>query len=415
MAIYDAFISYSHAKDKPIAAALQSAIQKLGKPWYKRRALRVFRDDTSLSATPHLWPTIERALGESRFLLLLASPEAAASHWVGKEIAYWLETKSTDTLLIAVTDGTLTWDNTANDFAWRQDTPLPGALKGRFASEPKWVDLTAYRDGADKGDAKFTELAADFASAIRGMPKEDLLSQEVRQQRRALTLAWSAAASLFILLGAATAAGILAYRAQQEAVAQRNRAEQTLEAATDTANRLVTDLAVRFRSTIGVPYALIKDILDRARALQDQLIGRGETSPQLRRSQAGALNTISETLIVLGDTNGSLTAAQQAETILLALLATEPANAEWRRALAYSDMLIGDALQKTGDLERALAPYRDAIAMLTQLAAKDPDNIVLQTQFAMTFGHMGETLRAQGKSDDALASYRAASDIVESS
>jgi len=81
---YDAFISYSHAKDKPIAAALQSVIQKLGKPWYQRRALRVFRDDTSLSATPQLWPSIEQALSQSRYLLLLASPEAASSHWVGK-------------------------------------------------------------------------------------------------------------------------------------------------------------------------------------------------------------------------------------------------------------------------------------------------------------------------------------------
>ena len=70
MATYDAFISYSHAKDKPIAAALQRAVQRLGKPWYRRRALRVFRDDTSLSATPHLWPTIERALGESRYFIL---------------------------------------------------------------------------------------------------------------------------------------------------------------------------------------------------------------------------------------------------------------------------------------------------------------------------------------------------------
>ena len=60
---YDAFISYSHAKDRRIATALQSAVQKLGKPWYRRRALRVFRDDTSLSATPHLWPSIEQALG----------------------------------------------------------------------------------------------------------------------------------------------------------------------------------------------------------------------------------------------------------------------------------------------------------------------------------------------------------------
>src|SRR5437764_301817 len=104
MALYDAFVSYSHVKDKPIAAALQSVIQTLGKPWYRRRALRVFRDDTGLSATPSLWPTLEQALAQSGYLILLASPEAAASPWVNKEIAYWLDHKSADTLLIAVSD-----------------------------------------------------------------------------------------------------------------------------------------------------------------------------------------------------------------------------------------------------------------------------------------------------------------------
>src|SRR5258708_39111663 len=84
---YDAFISYSHAKDKPIATALQSVVQKLGKAWYRRRALRVFRDDTSLSATPPLWPSIEPALGQSCFLFLLSSPDAAASYWGGPEIS----------------------------------------------------------------------------------------------------------------------------------------------------------------------------------------------------------------------------------------------------------------------------------------------------------------------------------------
>ena len=76
---YDAFISYSPAKDKPIATTLQTVVQKLGKAWYRRRALRVFRDDTSLSATPQLWPSIEQALGKSRYFVLLASAEAAAS------------------------------------------------------------------------------------------------------------------------------------------------------------------------------------------------------------------------------------------------------------------------------------------------------------------------------------------------
>src|SRR5262245_46564589 len=76
MQTYDAFISYSHAKDKPLSVALQTAVQRLGKPWYRRRALRIFRDDSSLSATPALWPTIEQALDNSKYLILLASPEA---------------------------------------------------------------------------------------------------------------------------------------------------------------------------------------------------------------------------------------------------------------------------------------------------------------------------------------------------
>src|SRR5882672_7677956 len=115
VASYDAFISYSHAKDKPIAAALQSVVQKLGKPWYRRRALRLFRDDTSLSATPHLWPSIENALGESRFLILLASPEGATSPWVGREVPGGLENKSIDPLLPGVTDGELDGINAPGD------------------------------------------------------------------------------------------------------------------------------------------------------------------------------------------------------------------------------------------------------------------------------------------------------------
>ena len=172
--MYDAFVSYSHAKDKPVAAALQSVIQKLGKPWYRRRALRVFRDDTSLSATPQLWPSIEQALAQSRYLILLTSPEAAASPWVSKEVEYWLTHKSPDTLFVGLTDGELAWDGKKRDFKWAANTPLPKPLKGRFAAEPKWIDLRPYRDGADPRDARFIELGADFAAAIYDMPKEDL-------------------------------------------------------------------------------------------------------------------------------------------------------------------------------------------------------------------------------------------------
>jgi hypothetical protein len=333
MALYDAFISYSHAKDKPIASALQSAVQRLGKPWYRRRALRVFRDDTSLSATPHMWPTIEQALSQSRYFILLASPQAAASKWVMREVAYWLEHNSIETLLIGLTDGDLSWDEAASDFTARAGTPLPPVLAKRFAAEPRWIDLRAYRDGADKTGAKFTELAADFAAAIHGQPKEDLLSQEVRQQRRALRLAWGAAASLLVLTGAATTAGMLAYWSRQEAIAQRDRAEQTLAAATETANGLVYDLAAQFRDAMGVPAALIKDILDRARALQDQLTASGQTSEELQTSTAWALIETQRTLLTIGDTEGAFAAADRARTILEGLLARQPDSFVWQHTI----------------------------------------------------------------------------------
>lgn len=147
MPLYDAFISYSHLKDKPIAAALQSAIQKLGKPWYRRRALRLFRDDTSLSATPHLWPTIEQSLGQSGHFLLLASPEAAASKWVNKEVSHWLEHNSVDTLLIGLTDGELNWDDAGGDFSTHDGkaVPLPPTLAKAFPSEPRTPTSATYR------------------------------------------------------------------------------------------------------------------------------------------------------------------------------------------------------------------------------------------------------------------------------
>jgi TIR domain-containing protein len=296
--IYDAFISYSHAKDKPIAAALQTVVQRLGKPWYRRRALRIFRDDTSLSATPELWPSIENALAQSRFLILLASPEAAASQWVGKEVAYWRANKGADTLLVALTDGELKWGE--GDFIRQDPMPLPAPLAGAFASEPKWIDLRPYRGGADARDDKFAELAADFAAAIHGMPKEDLLSQEVRQQRRALRLAWGAVGTLAGLVAIAgwqwweaTSAKETAVAAEQVATVQRDRAVEAEGIATeqkevaqtqrDVAERnfgmarqagedIVFNLAQGLRNVQGMRVESIRKILDSAQVLMDRLV-----------------------------------------------------------------------------------------------------------------------------------------------
>ena len=85
---YDAFISYSHSLDGKLAPALQSALQRFAKPWYRLRSCRVFRDQTQLTASPALWQSLEQALSASRYFVLLASPEAARSPWVNREIEF---------------------------------------------------------------------------------------------------------------------------------------------------------------------------------------------------------------------------------------------------------------------------------------------------------------------------------------
>ena len=70
---YKAFISYSHAADGQLAPALQTALQKFAKPFYRLRALRLFRDETSLHLTPKLWPTIQQSIAESEFFILIVS------------------------------------------------------------------------------------------------------------------------------------------------------------------------------------------------------------------------------------------------------------------------------------------------------------------------------------------------------
>lgn len=134
--LYKAFISYSHAADDLLAPALQSALVQFAKPWYQLRTFKVFRDKTSLSANPALWPSIEKALSESEFFILLASPVAGKSIWVRREVEWWLANRSVEKLFIVLTDGELIWDEISKDLDWIKTTALPDNLRLRFEAEP---------------------------------------------------------------------------------------------------------------------------------------------------------------------------------------------------------------------------------------------------------------------------------------
>ena len=118
---------------RPLAAALQSALHSFAKPWYKLRAVHIFRDQTNLAVNPALWSSIRDALDQSLFFILFASPEAAASPWVAKEAEYWISRNGTSHILIVLTGGTLKWDHLASCFTLEHTNSLPQSLLARVS------------------------------------------------------------------------------------------------------------------------------------------------------------------------------------------------------------------------------------------------------------------------------------------
>src|SRR6202163_3941137 len=191
---YNAFISYSHTADGPLAAALQSALHSFARPWYKLRALHIFRDQTNLAVNPALWSSIREALDQSLFFILLASPEAAASPWVRKEAEYWISRNGSSHVLIVLTGGTLKWDRSSACFLPESPTALPASLLRSFPEEPLFLDLRWARDGTAPlrmREPRFHEAILQLAATLHHRPKDELNGADIRSQRHTRYLAAS--------------------------------------------------------------------------------------------------------------------------------------------------------------------------------------------------------------------------------
>jgi WD40 repeat protein len=243
---FDGFISYSHAADGRLAPAVQRGLHRLAKPWHRRRALWIFRDQTGLSVTPALWSSIQHAMDGSEWFVLLASPEAAQSAWVNREIEHWIATKPADRILPVVTDGEWRWDAALGDLS-ADSTAVPAALRGVFAEEPLYLDLRWARDDRDLSlrHSAFRNAIAQLAAPMHGVSKDELEGEDVRQHRRARRLRRVAVAAVAALAtvaaltgvlaghnaGRATAATVEAQHQQQVAAQQRGHAERFAEEA----------------------------------------------------------------------------------------------------------------------------------------------------------------------------------------
>ena len=426
------FISYSR-KDMAFADRLEAAL--------KARGFEPLIDRTEIYAFEDWWKRIETLIGKADTVVFVLSPDAVASEVALKEVThaaslnkrfapivcrrveYHAIPEALQRLNFIFFDDPARFDVAADQLADALQTDIGWIRQHTEFGEAAWRWAAAGRPGGLLLRSPVLEEAERWiASRPRGAPEPTAETQAfVAASRRGTTrrrnfLTGSLAAGLVVALALAGLAywqrGIaveqqrIANEQRQYAEQQRRRAEETLAAATKTANSLVFDLAQRFRDVVGIPAGLIKDILGRALALQEQLIKSGEMTPQLKSSEAAALIETATSLLTIGDTAGALAAAEQARQIMMDLLASNPGSTDFQREVSVSYEQVGDVQVAQGDLVGALKSYRDSLAIGERLAQSDPGNAGWQRHLSVSYQKVGDVQAAQGDLAAALKSYR---------
>jgi WD40 repeat protein len=121
---------------------------------------------------------------------------------VQRELSYWLQ-KDPDgaKLLIAIAEGQIVWDDQAGDFDWTQTNALPRLLAGRFKHEPRYSDFRGVITDSQLSLRNLTFMSeiAGIAATLRGVPKDTLIGDDIREHRTLIRLGWSAGVILSVM------------------------------------------------------------------------------------------------------------------------------------------------------------------------------------------------------------------------
>jgi tetratricopeptide (TPR) repeat protein len=212
---YVAFISYSH-KDAAMGRWLHRKLEGYRLP--KRlagtqgedgevpaRLAPIFRDRDELPAAGDLSERVRAALAVSKNLIVLCSPNSAASPWVAKEIATFRELHPGRPVFTAIVDG-----EPGQCFS-------PALLEGGL--EPLAADLRKDGDGRRLGLLK-------LVAGLAGVGLDALVQRDAARRVRRVTYVTAAAVAAMLAMALLTA---FALNARAEAERQRGEAEGLVE------------------------------------------------------------------------------------------------------------------------------------------------------------------------------------------
>lgn len=205
---YVAFISYRHVEnDKSCAEWLLKELETFKTPkalldaGYPSKLGRIFRDKDELPSSGSLNNQLESALKDSRFLIVLCSPDTPVSKWVSKEIELFKQLGRADKIIPVLLEGNPETSypkvlRTTQNITFEEELNSPL----EFDWEPIGADFREF--GKNKNsEIKNTEFLRVVAS-IFSCSFDDLKQRELERQRikKRNKMAIGFASVVFVLL-----------------------------------------------------------------------------------------------------------------------------------------------------------------------------------------------------------------------
>jgi hypothetical protein len=189
---YWAFISYSH-RDKKWGEWLHRSLETYRVPKRlvgqatrdgirPRRLFPVFRDREELPVSADLSGRVNEALAESRYLIVVCSPNSAQSHYVSEEIKFFKKLGREDRVLALIVGGEPHCSDSSNEC-------FPEALMHRVRVDGTLLPDCSESIAGDAREGKDGKLNAKL-KLLAGLldVKFDALKQSEHERRRWQTL-----------------------------------------------------------------------------------------------------------------------------------------------------------------------------------------------------------------------------------
>jgi WD40 repeat protein len=255
---YDAFISYSW-KNQTFAKQLEASLERYRLP----KSLAVGKDrlniyrDVQDQVGNDLSEAIRKGLQDSHYLVVICSPEARQSFWVGKEIEEFANLHSKENIIPVIHSGRPNKEIHEDDL--KQDQAFHDSLY-KYFDDPIGPDFRLFeKDGYFAARERKLEAKFQLIAHLVGQPKESLIN---RQRRHTIQLL-SIAVAIFSVVALAFAwIAWIASQNAEKATAQTKLAAERLRIATATNLAFIGNDTLAADKTVAIRIAQAAYALD---------------------------------------------------------------------------------------------------------------------------------------------------------